>query len=74
MYPSVYVCVCECLEKHVVMYTLKTCCVNVACSVRSTLSGQLDSKSAIQVQSIYHLPVVATQVPTLDRVGSVPEA
>ena len=54
-------CVYECLEKHVVMYTLKTCCmsvrewVNVACSVRSALSGQLDLKGAIQVQSIYHL-------------------
>ena len=41
-------CVCECLEKHVVMYALKTCCmsvcewVNVVCSVRSALSGQLD--------------------------------
>jgi len=47
-YPSVYVCVYECLEKHVVMNALKTCCmsvcewVNVACSVRSALSGQLD--------------------------------
>ena len=48
MYLSVHVCVYECLEKHVVMYTLKECCmsvcewVNVACSVRSALRGQLD--------------------------------
>jgi len=46
------------VRKHVIMYRCIdlgcAVCVNVACSVRSALSGQLDWKSAIQVQSIYH--------------------
>jgi len=47
---SVYECVYECLKKHIVLYTVYlrravwVCVngVNVACSVRSALSGQLD--------------------------------